>query len=117
MSDRVRLLLDENLSPRLLQLLTDLFPGSEHVRNVGLASATDDELWQYAADHELVIATKDEDFRQRCYLLGAPPKVVWIRLGNCSTAEIEAALRREAAAIGAFVEEPDSALLVIGPAV
>jgi predicted nuclease of predicted toxin-antitoxin system len=45
----VRLLLDENLSPRLVRVLTDLFPGSTHVRDVGLSRATDDAVWTYAA--------------------------------------------------------------------
>jgi predicted nuclease of predicted toxin-antitoxin system len=114
LSDPVRLLFDENLAPRLLQLLADVFPGSIHVRDVGLASASDQALWQYAADHGLVIATKDEDFRQRSYVLGAPPKVVWLRVGNCATAEIEAVLRRSAAEIEAFAREEPSALLVVG---
>jgi predicted nuclease of predicted toxin-antitoxin system len=62
-SDRVRLLLDENLSPRLLQLLADVYPASVQVRDVGLASATDEAVWEYARDHAFLIVTKDEDFR------------------------------------------------------
>jgi predicted nuclease of predicted toxin-antitoxin system len=113
-NDPVRFLLDENLAPRLLQLLADVYPGSVHVRDVGLASASDQAVWHYAADHQLVIATKDEDFRQRSYVLGAPPKVVWLRLGNCTTAEIEVVLRRAAAEIEAFAREEGPALLVVG---
>ena len=77
MSSRVRLLLDQNLSPQLLKRLEPIFPESAHVRDVGLASATDKAVWEYAAREGLVIATKDDDFRQRSYLAGAPPKVVW----------------------------------------
>jgi predicted nuclease of predicted toxin-antitoxin system len=113
-SDPVRLLFDENLAPRLLRLLADVFPSSVHVREVGLASASDQIVWQYAADHGLVIATKDEDFRQRSYVLGAPPKVVWLRLGNCTTADIEVVLRRAASEIEAFANEEGPALLVVG---
>jgi predicted nuclease of predicted toxin-antitoxin system len=113
-SDPVRFLYDENLSPRLLQLLADLFPGSTHVRDAGLASAPDDAVWNHAASNGFVIATKDEDFRQRSYLLGAPPKIVWLRVGECSTDKIAQILRRSAMEIRAFVDSPDSALLVLG---
>jgi predicted nuclease of predicted toxin-antitoxin system len=82
---RVRLLLDENLSPHLIRVLNDLFPGSTHVREVGLSQATDDAVWTYAARHGYVSVSKDAEFHQRSFLLGHPPKVVWIRRGNCST--------------------------------
>ncbi|MCH8310936.1 MAG: DUF5615 family PIN-like protein, partial [Chloroflexi bacterium] len=60
----MRLLLDQNLSPRLKELLADLFPGSIHVRDVGLESATDDVVWSYAGQQGLTIVSKDSDFRQ-----------------------------------------------------
>jgi predicted nuclease of predicted toxin-antitoxin system len=56
----VRLLLDQNLSHRLLDLLADLYPGSHHVRDLGLAAA-DDEVWSYAAREGLAIVSKDTD--------------------------------------------------------
>ena len=37
----MKLLFDENISPRLVAGLSDVFPGSVHVRDVGLARATD----------------------------------------------------------------------------
>jgi len=89
----VRLLFDQNLSPRLVRLLADLYPESTHVRDVGLQSADDLAVWVYAREFGFIIASKDADFRQRSFLYGAPPKVIWIRLGNCSTRDIEALLR------------------------
>ena len=89
----MRLLLDQNLSPRLVSALADVFPGSIHVRDVGLSRATDDAVWNYAAQHGHVIVSKDAEFHQRSFLLGHPPKVVWIRRGNCSTRDIETLLR------------------------
>ena len=83
----VRLLLDQNLSPRFVRALADVFPESTHVRDVGLSRATDEAVWTYAARHGPVIVSKEAEFQQRSFLLGHPPKVVWIRRGNCSTGD------------------------------
>jgi predicted nuclease of predicted toxin-antitoxin system len=69
----VRLLLDQNLSPRLLMVLGDLYPGSTHVREVGLQAADDDSVWRYAVAHGFAIVSKDADFHERSFLLGHPP--------------------------------------------
>jgi predicted nuclease of predicted toxin-antitoxin system len=110
----VKLLLDQNLSPRLLQELSVLYAGSMHVRNVGLERADDESIWQYAAEHALVIVTKDADFRQRSFLFGTPPKVIWIRRGNSSTDDILGLLRVHQPAILAFNEDHDAAFLALG---
>jgi len=90
----MKFLFDENLSPRLVVLLADLFPDSLHVRDVGLQAAEDPLVWNYARDHDFVIVSKDADMHQRCFVFGAPPKVVWVRLGNCSTTDVANLLRR-----------------------
>ena len=89
----MKLLFDENISPRLVAALSDVFPGSVHVRDVGLVRATDAAIWAYARDRGLTILSKDSDFHQVSFLRGPPPKVIWIRRGNCSTVDIEALLR------------------------
>ncbi len=89
----MKLLIDHNLSFRLVARLTDLFPGSVHVRGLGLERADDAVLWEFARDGGYVIVSKDADFHQLSFALGHPPKVVWIKRGNCSTREIELALR------------------------
>lgn len=81
----MRLLLDQNLSFTLVQALADLYPDSAHVREVGLERADDDQVWRYAATRGLAIVSKDSDFRQMSFVRGHPPKVIWIRRGNCST--------------------------------
>jgi len=110
----VKLLFDQNLSPKLAQAITDLFPGSVHVRSVGLAEGSDLAVWQYAASNGFAIATKDNDFHQRSFLLGHPPKVVWIRLGNGSTDELQDLLRSSADQIRHFNEDKDASFLVLG---
>ena len=71
----MRLLLDQNLSPRLLPFLGDFYPGSRHVRELGLQAADDDAVWRHAAEHGFAIVSKDADFHERSFLLGHPPKV------------------------------------------
>jgi predicted nuclease of predicted toxin-antitoxin system len=74
----MKLLFDENLSPKLVSLLADLFPDSLHVRDAGLKTADDHLVWQYAQNHALVLVSKDSDMHQRSLVLGDPPKVVWV---------------------------------------
>ena len=82
------LLFDQNLSFKLCKKLAGEFPGCEHVRDTGLSDADDADVWNHAAANGLMIVSKDQDFRQRAMLFGPPPKCIWIRLGNCSTADI-----------------------------
>jgi len=110
----VRLLFDQNLSPRLAAALADLYPGSTHVREVDLAAAYDDAVWRYAAEHDLTIVSKDADFHERSFVLGQPPKVIWIRRGNCSTDEVLALLRSQHEAITRFEAEAEAAFLALG---
>lgn len=110
----MKLLLDQNLSHRLIQALRQEYPDSLHVREVGLKDAADVEVWKYASEHGFTIVTKDADFHQRSFLYGHPPKVVWIRSRNCSTALIEDLLRRHRREIEAFSLDAEGAFLVIG---
>ena len=91
----MRFLFDENLSPDLPLLLASLFPGSAHLRDLGLVGADDVVIWDVAAKQSLVLVTKDDDFLELSILRGAPPKVVVIGLGNCRTSAVAALLREE----------------------
>ncbi|HEX7997021.1 MAG TPA: DUF5615 family PIN-like protein [Pyrinomonadaceae bacterium] len=101
----MKLLFDGNLSHKLVWLLADLFPDSIHVRDVGLETADDSVVWDYAKDDDLMIVSKDSDMHQRSFVFGHPPKIIWVRLGNCSTADIEKLLRRNFAAVKTFYED------------
>ncbi len=90
----MKLLFDQNLPPGLVDALSDLYPGSIHVQKLGLDRASDARLWAFAREHGFAIVTKDADFSDWSAWQGFPPKVVWLRLGNCSTVEIESALRK-----------------------
>ena len=99
----MKLLFDENLSPLLSAALADCYGESRHVRDV----------WLYAARNDLVIVTKDSDFRQRSFLRGYPPKVIWIGLGNCSTSMVEDLLRRRITQVTEFLADRVKAFLVL----
>jgi len=109
----VKLLFDQNLSHKLARRLMDLFPDSNHVREVGLKEAEDPAVWEYAKQQGFMIVSKDADFHQRSFVLGFPPKVVWIRLGNCTTAEVEQAVRKNFDSIKEFAEDEEAAFLVL----
>ena len=112
----MKLLFDENLSPRLVESLADIYPGSQHVSASGLGGAQDSDVWEYAKAHGLAIVSKDSDFAERSILESAPPKVIWIRLGNSSTSEIETQLRSACDAVRAFLERGEETCLMLGRA-
>ena len=96
------LLFDQNLSYKLCKALAGEFPGCEHVRDASLSNADDAEVWNFATASGLIVVSKDQDFRQRALVFGPPPKCIWIRLGNCSTAEITRLLERRASVVREF---------------
>lgn len=109
----MRLLFDQNLSRTFVGDLRDVFPESQHVTALNLDTATDREIWDYAGEHDYVIASKDSDFRQLAFLHGPPPKVVWLRVGNASTATVLRTLLDHTGAVEAFALSEDEALLVL----
>ena len=109
----MKLLFDENLSPKLVELVRDEYPGSTHVRDVGLRGAPDRQIWEHARDNGFAIVSKDDDFRQRSLLEGAPPKVVWLQVGNASTMRIAELLRDQVLRLREFEGEDESAYLIV----
>lgn len=109
----MKLFLDENLSPKLSNRLSDLFPNSLHVRDVGMKATIDPIVWDYAKDNDLMIVSKDADMHDLSLVFGNPPKVIWLRLGNCSTLDVENLLRREFRAIRLFYKNENLSLLAL----
>ncbi len=109
----MKLFFDHNLSHRLVARLQDIFLHSSHVRDVGLESASDEQVWQYARDHGLCLVSKDSDFNDLVSLRGAPPKLIWLRVGNCTTTEVEALLRSKQDQIEEFSQTPSEDILVL----
>ena len=107
------LLFDQNISPRLIDRLVDIYPGAVHVFMLGMGNAMDIEIWQYAHDHDYMIVTKDADFSELGVVKGFPPKIIWIRRGNCSTQNIESILRENYSAIRALSEDLETGILAL----
>ncbi len=101
----MKLLFDENLSFRLVAAVADIYADSSHVREIGLLGADDLRIWNYAAEHGFLIVSKDTDFYERSLVFGAPPKIIWLRIGNCSVNETIALLRSQYIVIRHFAED------------
>ena len=93
------LLLDENLSERLLPFLLDRFPDSRHIRQLGFGGASDSDICSYARDNEFILVTKDEDFIRLSISLGHPPKVVCLAIGNANNEKTASLLKRSVGVI------------------
>jgi predicted nuclease of predicted toxin-antitoxin system len=109
----MKLLLDQNLSWKLVAELGESYPDSDHIKHALSTSADDRAIWDFARDNDFTIVTKDDDFVQRSMLLGHPPKVVWIRLGNCKTTEISRLLLSSYDQVLAFSNDEEKSLFAI----
>ena len=107
-------LFDENLSTALPQVLFDLYPESAHVLDLGPGGQADVLVWELAATGGFLLVTKDQDFQRLSVLRGSPPKVIWIRLGNCSTADIVRLLRFRREQVAAFADTAEVDFLALG---
>jgi predicted nuclease of predicted toxin-antitoxin system len=109
----MKLLFDENVSPKLPRMLANEYPGSVHVREVGLRGAADRQIWDYSRAEGLAIVSKDSDFRQRSFVEGSPPKVIWLDVGNGGTLTIADLLRRERHRVEAFATQDETSFLIL----
>lgn len=107
----MKLLLDQNLSRRIIRQIEEAFPESRHISLVLTETTSDRDIWFYAQENNFVIVTKDDDFEQRSILLGHPPKVIWIRLGNCKTEQIVSLLINSNKTIVAFGNDDEKSIL------
>ena len=109
----MKLLFDQNLSPKLVDRLSDLFPDSNHVRVLDLAESDDQVVWDFALSNQFTIVSKDSDFVQLSLLRGAPPKVIRLQVGNCTTDRVEAVVRTGFKPIEDFGSNVDASLLML----
>ena len=111
----MKLLFDHNLSHKLVRRLADIFPASTQTRLLNFSTADDSIIWQHAKENGFVVATLDKDFADLALQRGAPPKIIWLRCGNSTVAEIENLLRLNIEQIEKFNLSPDATLLEIWP--
>ena len=77
-------LVDAQLPPALARFLASLGEEAIHVLDVGLLDASDSAIWDFALKDDWIIITKDDDFQFRASVTAQPPKIIWVRVGNCS---------------------------------
>lgn len=109
----MKLLLDENLSDRIVSKIIDLYPDSEHVKTLALTNTDDGIIWEYAKANNFVIVSKDSDFHQRSLLYSHPPKFVYLRIGNSPTSKIVQVLRDNFDTIRQFGDRESESILVL----
>jgi predicted nuclease of predicted toxin-antitoxin system len=109
----LKLLVDENLPPRLARDIADLFPESIHVSLIGLGSTPDGTLWDYAKAYGFALLTKDKDFANLSLVRGAPPKVILLLIGNCSATELVRLIRHNAIRFSDFENDARRGLLIL----
>lgn len=109
----MKLLLDQNISFRLVSKIKDVFPNVEQVRKLGLEDSSDEEIWRFCKENGYTIVTFDSDFYDLSVVWGQPPKIVWIRTGNLIIGEIERLLRTHAQNIERFIGQSELACLEI----
>jgi len=109
----MKLLFDQNLSHRLVRVLSDIYPDCQHVRKVGLKESPDSQVWDFARSNDYTIVSKDADFHQRSLLFGFPPKVFWVKLGNCSTKVVEKILRDHLEDVKDFESDSTATFLIL----
>jgi predicted nuclease of predicted toxin-antitoxin system len=109
----MKLLFDQNLSPKLVPKFADLFPGSTHTESLGRGSDSDLSIWDLAKSEGFTIVTKDGDFADILAAKGFPPKIILVQLGNCSTDAVEDALRSDQDAIKELEARQEKGLLTL----
>ncbi|MDJ0744194.1 MAG: DUF5615 family PIN-like protein [Xenococcaceae cyanobacterium MO_167.B27] len=109
----MKLLLDENLSDRIIIRIIDLYPNSQHVKTLGLINTDDAIIWEYAKTNRFVIVSKDSDFHQRSLLYGHPPKFIYLSIGNSPTSKITQILRDNFDTIIQFGSSEMESILVL----
>jgi predicted nuclease of predicted toxin-antitoxin system len=101
----MKLLFDQNISYKILNLLPELFASSTCVKHENLIDATDHQIWEYAQENDFIIVTQDSDFNYLSSYHGFPPKVIWMRGGNQKTQAIANLLINHYNEIESFVED------------
>jgi predicted nuclease of predicted toxin-antitoxin system len=109
----MKLLFDQNLSPKLADSFSDKFNGTMHLQDLGLDGAEDMVVWEYAKSNSFTIVTKDSDFNNMVSLFGFPPKVIWIRKGNCTTQQIKVMITEHIEGITTFIKDSENGILTI----
>jgi predicted nuclease of predicted toxin-antitoxin system len=109
----MKLLLDENLSRRIVPLLQTAYPGTSQIALLKLETASDREIWEFAKSNDFVIVTRDSDFHELSTLYSAPPSVVWLKTGNQSRISVLGYLLDHAEEINSALQQNNKSCIEI----
>jgi predicted nuclease of predicted toxin-antitoxin system len=109
----MNLLFDQNISHRLIRLISDIFPEAKQVRELGIENYSDKKIWEFAKENNYIIVTFDSDFYNFSMVWGHPPKIVLLRTFNQTTSNIENLIRNYQKAINDFHLDHELACLEI----
>ena len=101
----MKLLFDQNISPRILNFLSEDYKNSSSIKKEGLINALDLDIWNFAKTNGFIIVTQDSDFNDLNTLYGFPPKIIWIRVGNLRTRVIAKILNDYKVEIDSFARQ------------
>ena len=111
---KIKFLIDENLSQRLVAVLNEAFEGNNsHVSIENLLNSTDKQIWEFAKTKNYCILTKDWDYSFMSAAYGCPPKVIRLNCGNKTTTFIAAILKNKFIIIQEFLVDEDLCYLEI----
>jgi predicted nuclease of predicted toxin-antitoxin system len=111
----MKLLFDHNLSQKLVRRLADVFPNSTQTNLLGFSTVNDSVVWEHARENDFVVVTLDKDFSDLALQRGVPPKIIWMRCGNSTVAEVERLLRVNLVEIQHFESNHSAEVLEIWP--
>lgn len=106
----MKILLDQNLSYKLIKSISQKFPGSNHVSNLGLSDANDIDIYKYAREKNYTIVSHDSDFIDLILVKGSPPKLIWINTGNLTTKNVLSILENKFETIFQFINSKEEIL-------
>ncbi|TAE28223.1 MAG: hypothetical protein EAZ92_08560 [Candidatus Kapaibacterium sp.] len=110
----MKILLDQNISYRLVGRIQTVFPEVQHVKDIGLINENDYVVFMAAREASFdAVVTLDADFHYLWQQYGTPPKVIWLRVGNCSTALLADILLKNRSRIADFLTSTENDCLEI----
>ena len=101
----MKLLFDQNISFRITRIISNSFPKAKHISQVGLLDSTDTGIWEYAKLNGFTIVTFDSDYYDLSIVMGCPPKIIWLRVGNTTTQRIAELIMENTELIRLFISD------------
>lgn len=109
----MKLLFDQNISYRIVKSIEKYFTSSSHVKDFDLINAKDSIIWDFAKENDYAIVSKDTDFLHRSLLFGFPPKIIFLKIGNCSSDFITNIITKNIKTINIFLKNSQESLLIL----